>query len=139
MLLSPGIRDWLMAELRFPIMATIAPNGLPSQSAVWFDLDEQGEDTILLNTRVGRSKDRHLRRDPRLSLCFADRYTYVTVEGRAELDDDRGRALAHIQQLARRYGGDPATYEGQQRVMIRMHVERIHRYGTAVREAEARS
>jgi hypothetical protein len=30
--------------------------------------------------------------------------------------------------LARRYGGDPARYEGQERVIIRMRVEKVIRH-----------
>ena len=79
--LDAATRDWLIAELRFPVMATIRSDGMPSQSVVWFDLDPDGTDTILMNTRAGRLKHRHLRRDPRVSLCFEDGNDYVTVRG----------------------------------------------------------
>ena len=137
MTLPPEVRDWIMAELRYPVLATIGPSGFPSQSVVWFDLDPDKPDTIVMNTRVGRRKDRHLRRDPRASLCFADGYDYVTLEGRVELDDDVVRALADIQAIARRYGSDPARFDGQERVTIRLRVERINRHSDVIRKAEA--
>ncbi|PZR63873.1 MAG: PPOX class F420-dependent oxidoreductase [Chloroflexi bacterium] len=124
--LSLEIRSWLMAELRFPVMATIASDGMPSQSVIWFDL--AAGDVVLMNTRVGRIKERHLRRDPRVSLCFEQENDYVTLAGRAELIDDPERGLRDIQALARRYGDDPAAFEGQHRVTILMHVERATRH-----------
>jgi len=126
--LSDELRGWLMAELRYPVLAVLTDEGAPSQSVMWFDLDPDRPDTILMNTKVGRAKDRYLRRDPRVSLCFEDALTWVALRGRVELDDDRERALADIQALARRYGDDPAEFDGQQRVTIRMQVEKVIRH-----------
>ncbi len=137
MTLPPELRAWLTAELRFPVLATIAGDGMPSQSVMWFDLDIERDDTVVLNTRISRRKDRHLRRDPRASLCFSAGYDYVTLEGTVELDDDRDRALADIKALARRYGSNPAAFDGQERVTIRLRVERIHGHSDVVRKAEA--
>lgn len=139
MLLPPEIRDWLLAERRFPVLATIAPDGTPSQSTMWFDLDRDRGDTVVMNTRVGRRKERHLRRDPRASVCFNDGYDYVTLEGAVELDDDRERSMADIRAIARRYASDPAKFDGQERVTIRLRVERIHRHSDVARKAEALS
>ena len=124
--LSPEIRAWLLAELRFPVFATIASNGMPSQSVMWFDLDPERDDTIVMNTRVGRRKERHLRRDNRASLIFPEGYFSRSFEGRVDLDDDRVRSLEVIQALARRYGSDPARFEGQERVTLRLRIERSH-------------
>ncbi len=126
--LSDELREWLMAELRYPVLAVLTDDGAPSQSVMWFDLDPDRHDTILMNTKVGRAKDRYLRRDPRVSLCFDEALTWVALRGRVELDDDRERALADIQALARRYGDDPAEFNGQQRVTIRMLVDKVIRH-----------
>ena len=126
--LSDELRDWLMADLRYPVLAVLTDEGAPSQSVMWFDLDPDRPDTILMNTKVGRAKDRYLRRDPRVSLCFEDALIWVALRGRVELDDDRERALADIQALAQRYGDDPADFDGQQRVTIRMLVEKVIRH-----------
>ena len=127
-LLSDELRDWLTAELRFPVLAVNTPDGAPSQSVMWFELDADQPDTILMNTKVGRAKDRYLRRDSRVSLCFEEALTWVALRGRVELDDDRERALADIQRLAVRYGDDPSEFEGQSRVTIRMRVEKVIRH-----------
>jgi len=126
--LTDDLRAWLMRTLRFPVLAVLTGDGAPNQSVMWFDLDPQQADTILMNTKVGRAKERFLRRDPRVSLCFEDELTWVALQGSVELDDDRDRSLADIHDLARRYGSNPAEFEGQQRATIRMRVEKVIRH-----------
>jgi PPOX class probable F420-dependent enzyme len=126
--ITPEVRQWLMKELRFPVMATIGKDGIPSQSVIWFTLDPDRDDVVLLNTLAGRVKDRHLRRDPRVSLCFEDGTDYVTIEGRAELDDDHEKALANIWAMARRYGQGVGSFAMGDRVDITVHVERVIRH-----------
>jgi PPOX class probable F420-dependent enzyme len=126
--LSDELRTWLMAQLRYPVLAVLTDEGAPSQSVMWFDLDPDEPDTILMNTKMGRAKERYLRRDPRVSVCFEEALTWVALRGRAELDDDRDRALAGIQALAVRYGDDPHDFDGQQRVTIRIRVEKVIRH-----------
>jgi PPOX class probable F420-dependent enzyme len=126
--LADDLREWLMATLRYPVLSVIAEDGSPSQSVMWFDLDPGEPDTILLNTKRGRAKERWLRRDPRVSLCFEDGYRWAAFKGRVTLDDDAARGMELIQSLARRYGADPARYEGQERVTIRLQVEKVVRH-----------
>jgi PPOX class probable F420-dependent enzyme len=126
--ITPEIRAWLMQELRFPVMATIGKDGMPSQSVIRFDLDPDRDDVVLLNTLAGRVKDRHLRRDPRVSLCFEDGTDYVTIEGRAELSDDHEKALANIWAMAHRYGQGEGSFAMGDRVDITVHVERVIRH-----------
>lgn len=126
--ITPDTREWLMGELRFPVMATIGSDSMPSLSVIWFDFDGDSDDVVLLNTKAGRLKERHLRRDNRLSLCFEQDNDYVTLEGHAELIDDRARSLEDIKNLARRYGDDPEEFNGQHRVTILMRVERVIRH-----------
>lgn len=126
--ITPEIRSWLMQELRFPVIGTIGKDGMPSLSVIWFDLDPDRDDVVLLNTLAGRVKDRHLRRDPRISLCFEDGTDYVTIEGRAELFDDREKALANIWAMAHRYGQGEGSFAMGDRVDIVVHVERVIRH-----------
>lgn len=126
--MTDELRDWLLAALRYPVFACLTTDGSPSQSVMWFDLDADQRDTILMNTKVGRAKDRYLRRDTRVSLCFEDGLNWVALRGRVELDDDRERALDDIKRLAVRYGDDPAAFDGQARVTIRMRVEKVIRH-----------
>ena len=126
--ITPEIREWLLKELRFPVMATIGKSGIPSLSVIWFDLDPERDDVVLLNTLAGRVKDRHLRRDPRVSLCFEEGTDYVTIEGRAELFDDHEKALDNIWAMARRYGQGEGSFAMGDRVDIVIHVERVIRH-----------
>jgi PPOX class probable F420-dependent enzyme len=126
--LTDDLRDWLTRKLRFPVFAVLTPDGSPNQSVMWFDIDPDDPDTILMNTKVGRAKERYLRRDPRVSLCFEDQLTWVALQGRVELDEDRERSLGDIVALAQRYGETGEAFAGQQRVTIRMRVEKVIRH-----------
>jgi PPOX class probable F420-dependent enzyme len=126
--LTDDLRAWLMAELRFPVLAVLTGDGAPNQSVMWFDLDPEQPDTILMNTKVGRAKERFLRRDPRISLCFEEELTWAALQGVAVLDDDREASMADILALARRYGSSGKEFDGQQRVTIRMRVQKVIRH-----------
>ncbi len=128
MQLPENVRAFLK-EPRFGVLATTRRDGMPQQSVVWYDLDG---DEILMNTAVGRAKNSNLRRDARASLCVADEYRYVTLEGTVELDDDQTTAQADIRRLAIRYRGEEkgnqqanSVYAKQQRVTVRLKVENI--------------
>jgi PPOX class probable F420-dependent enzyme len=126
--LTDDLRDWLMAKLRFPVLAVLTPDGSPNQSVMWFDLDPERPDTILMNTKVGRAKERFLRNDPRVSLCFEDELTWVALQGSVELDEDREASMRDILALADRYGSSGREFAGQQRVTFRMRVEKVIRH-----------
>ena len=126
--LTDDLREWLLAELRHPVLAVNSEDGPPSQSVMWFDLDPDRPDVIVMNTMVRRLKYRQLQADPRVSLLFEDGLTWVAMRGTVELDADFDRALAGIQELAVRYGRDPERYAGQERVIIRMRVEKVIRH-----------
>jgi len=127
-ILTDDLREWLMAQLRFPVLAVVTPDGAPNQSVMWFDLDPDRADTILMNTMTRRAKYRWLLREPRVSLCFEDELFWVALQGPVEMDADEERALADIKALARRYGSDPEVFNGQQRVTLRMRVEKVVRH-----------
>ena len=126
--LTPELREWLTAEVRYPVLAIVTPSGAPNQSVMWFDLDPKRTDTILMNTRVGRAKERWLRDDPRVSLLFEEGLVWYAMQGSIEFDDDRERALADIKALARRYGSDPERFNGQERVTLRLRVDKVVRH-----------
>jgi PPOX class probable F420-dependent enzyme len=117
-----------MAELRYPVLAVVTGDGAPNQSVMWFDLDPERPDTILMNTMTRRAKYRWLLHEPRVSLCFEDELFWVALQGPVELDADVHRALADIKALARRYHSDPEAFNGQQRVTLRMRVEKVIRH-----------
>jgi PPOX class probable F420-dependent enzyme len=126
--LSEELRAWLVAGLRYPVLALNSDDGPPSQSVMWFDLDPRDPNVILMNTKVQRLKYRQLQDDPRASLLFEDGETWLAMRGTVELDATVGPALDHIKALARRYGSDPDRFDGQLRVIIRMRVEKVIRH-----------
>lgn len=123
--LTDELRAWLMAELRYAVLAVNSADGPPAQSVMWFDLDADDPDVIVMNTMVRRLKYRQLQADPRVSLLLEDGLTWVAMRGSVELDADHERGLEGIFSLARRYGADPQVYAGQERVVIRMRVEKV--------------
>ena len=81
--LSDDLRAWLMSELRYPLLAVNSADGPPSQSVMWFDLDPDDPDVILMNTMVRRLKYRQLTDDPRVSVLFEAGLKWVAMRGTA--------------------------------------------------------
>jgi len=126
--LDDKVREFL-EERRFAVLATINDDGTPQQSTMWYEL--QG-DRIMMNTAVGRIKEKNLKRDPRISLCIEDEYDYVAMRGVIELDYDHDRSQADIKALAVRYEGEEDgermarnTFRKQARVTIYMTIEKV--------------
>ena len=126
--LNPELREWVLAELRYAVLAINTGDGAPSQSVMWFDLDPDEPDVILMNTKVERLKYRQLQRDPRVSVLFENGLDWTALRGTVTLDATYQPALEHIQALARRYGSDPTRFEGQDRVIIRLKVDKVIRH-----------
>lgn len=128
---SNAARAFLAAP-HFAIVATVNPDGLPQQTVLWYEV--RG-DTIMLNTARGRIKESNLRRDPRISICIANGYRFVTITGRAELNEDQETAHADIIGLAVRYHGrekgerQAPGFRKQHRITINVPIEHIYEYG----------
>lgn len=74
---------------------------------IWFVVGEDG--TLVFNTGADTVKGRALRRDPRVSVCVDDDgppYSYVRVDGLAEITEDVDAMLPWSTAIARRYMGD---------------------------------
>lgn len=122
----PDLAKKLLDTDTFVTLTTLRRDGSPHSTVMWADRD--GDD-ILFATVIGRLKEKHLRRDPRVSVSFfdpGDPYNYVTVDGTATLAVDGGAEL--IQQLSWKYRGERYTAdEGTEnvRVVVRVTPERI--------------
>jgi PPOX class probable F420-dependent enzyme len=60
-------------------LATVNPDGSPQVTPVWVD---ENDGYVLVNTAVGRLKERNTRQDPRVALAvpdWEDPYTYVEI------------------------------------------------------------
>lgn len=98
-MLTDQIRT-ILDQTYFGVLATINKDGTPQQTVMWYELIG---DRIMMNTEAGRLKESNIQRDPRVSICIEDQYNYITLAGRASLDDDPERSQADIARLARRY------------------------------------
>ena len=128
--LSDAARRFL-EERRFAVLATINPDGTPQQTVMWYEL--RG-DHIVMNTAVGRWKERTVRRDPRVSVCVEDGYRFVAISGRVTLDEDHGTTQRDIYSLARRYNpdfkdGDYPVFATQKRVTLRISIDKVTAHG----------
>jgi PPOX class probable F420-dependent enzyme len=126
--LSDDVRTFLQ-EPRFAVLATINKDGTPQLTTMWYLLEG---DTIVMNTKVGRTKERNMRRDPRISVCFEDGYSYLTISGTVEMIDDQKIAQNDIYRLAVRYDGEEAAkrqmeeeFSKETRVTLYLKCERI--------------
>jgi PPOX class probable F420-dependent enzyme len=129
--LSENARAFLN-EKRFAVLATLNQDGTAQQTTMWYLLDG---DTIVMNTKAGRLKERNLRREPRISICVEDGYSYVTISGTVELIDDPEIAQRDIHRLATRYHGEEQAakqvaeqFSKEQRVTLHLKCDRVHEY-----------
>lgn len=77
---------------------------IPQVTPVWVEYD--GE-YILINSGVGRKKDRSVRQNPRVALSVQDpdnAYRYVGIQGKVVEITTEGGA-EHIHKLSRKYNG----------------------------------
>lgn len=130
--ISHAVREYLQAP-RFAVLATINADGSVQQTVMWYLLD--GDD-IVLNTTNSRRKTANLRRDPRVSICVPDGYHFVTLKGRATLNDDPNVAQPDMLRMAVRYLGEEQgkrqtdeVYSKQARVTIRVPIQHVLAYG----------
>jgi PPOX class probable F420-dependent enzyme len=88
---------------------------------------------VVFNTAQGRLKPKNLRRDPRIIISAQDRndpQSYMVFHGKASVTETG--ADDHIDKLAKRFlGADkyPFRRPGEQRLVVRVKVDRIGGYG----------
>jgi len=117
----------LLDEATFVTLTTLRADGTPHSTVMWADHD--GDD-IVFATVVGRLKEKHIRRDPRVSVSLfdpANPYAYTTINGTATLDETGGKDL--IQRLSHKYRGEPYTWDegtGNVRVVVRVTPDHVY-------------
>jgi PPOX class probable F420-dependent enzyme len=124
-------RELLEEPLIFATLATLEADGSPLQAVVWYTL---GDETILVNSKVGRRWPSNLLRDPRFSFVVGQAYEWVGVRGVAEALFDPAQAQADIAAMARRYhAADPEKaerliregFERQERISFLLHPQAV--------------
>lgn len=119
----------LFEKRAFAHLATIMKDGSPQVTPVWIDYDGT---YILVNSALGRVKDRNMRRDSRVAIEIMDPddpYRYFQVQGRVvEITEDG--AADHIDKMAYKYLGKeryPNRRPGEVRVLYKVLPEKILR------------
>jgi len=88
----------------FAYLATLMKDGSPQLTPIWFNTDET---FILINSAIGRIKDRNMRREPRVAVVITDPknpYRYIQIRGKIVEITTNG-AGGHIDALAKKYTG----------------------------------
>jgi len=96
----------LLTRPLLAVLSTLMPDGSPQASPLWFDFDGT---YIRVNSARGRTKDRNMRRDPRVALVIVDDanpYRYVQIRGKVVKIIEGAIARKHINTLSRRYTGE---------------------------------
>jgi PPOX class probable F420-dependent enzyme len=118
----------LFSKPVFGFLTTLMPDGSPQTQPVWVDY-EKGR--VIVNSALGRQKDKNMRRDPRVAITLMDPdnpYRYMEIRGKvAEITQDG--ATAHIDKMAKKYLGKdkyPFAQPGEQRVLYKIEPVKIH-------------
>ncbi len=95
-------------------LATVRQDGRPHVAPIWFDLDG---DALVFTTWHETVKAVNLQRDPRLSICVDDEappFSFMIIEGTAEISDDPDALAYWATRIAGRYmGADQAEAYGR--------------------------
>ncbi|MFI1432259.1 PPOX class F420-dependent oxidoreductase [Streptomyces lydicus] len=92
-------------------LATVRADGGPHVAPVWFLLDG---DQLVFNTGAETVKGRNLARDGRVALCVDDErppFSFVVVQGTAEVSDDLPEVRHWATRIAARYMGEDRAEE----------------------------
>ncbi|MFI0150398.1 PPOX class F420-dependent oxidoreductase [Streptomyces lydicus] len=92
-------------------LATVRADGGPHVAPVWFLLDG---DQLVFNTGAETVKGRNLARDGRVALCVDDErppFSFVVVQGTAEISDELPEVRHWATRIAARYMGEDRAEE----------------------------
>jgi PPOX class probable F420-dependent enzyme len=112
----------LFQKRAFASLATLMPDGGPQVTPVWIDFDGTH---VIVNSAMGRVKDRNMRARPRVSVMISDPenpYRYLEIRGKVVEITEAG-ADAHINKMAKKYLGVdkyPFGQPGEVRVLYRI-------------------
>jgi PPOX class probable F420-dependent enzyme len=124
-------QDWLRGK-HFWHLVTLGPDGVPQSTPVWGSTDGT---YVLVNTAIGRAKDRNMRRDGRVALSATNPenpYEAVEIRGKV-VDIVEGQAAEDdIDDLAEKYLGQrpyPYRTETEKRVIFKIEPTYVGGYG----------
>ncbi|MGW6687241.1 PPOX class F420-dependent oxidoreductase [Streptomyces sp. NPDC054961] len=98
-------RAFVSHSTRTGKLSTVRADGTPHIAPIWFVLDG---DSFVFNTGKDTVKGRNLARDGRVALCVDDDrppFSYVILQGRAEISEDLDDMLPWASRIGARYMG----------------------------------
>ncbi|MGI8758623.1 MAG: PPOX class F420-dependent oxidoreductase [Acidimicrobiales bacterium] len=107
--------SWSFLEwpVRPAVLSTVRADGRPHAAPIWYAVDDG---TIVFTTGASTVKGKNVSRDPRVTLCVQDDrspYSFVVVEGRADISDDGDDLRRWAARIGGRYmGADRAEEYG---------------------------
>ena len=124
---NPSIRS-LFENKNFAFVATSMKDGSPQITPTWVDVEDN---LILINTALGRLKQKNLKRDPRIAVSVADNnnpYEMVTVRGEVIEQVTGEAAEIHIDKMAKKYIDKdkyPGRSPGERRVLLKVKPTKV--------------
>ncbi|KPC59751.1 PPOX class F420-dependent oxidoreductase [Streptomyces chattanoogensis] len=104
-------RKFLSEGTRTGKLSTVRADGGPHIAPVWFLMDG---DELVFNTGKETVKGRNLARDNRVALCVDDErppFSFVVVQGSAEISEDLADVRHWATRIAARYMGEDRAEE----------------------------
>jgi PPOX class probable F420-dependent enzyme len=120
----PSAARELLDGKNFGFLATLMADGSPQVTPVWVDRED---DTVIVNTVRGRTKQRNMSRDSRVALAIVDwkrPYSWAQIRGRVVEQTDKN-ARRHIDKLAKKYLGRMYPWNDTKRTIVRIEPTRV--------------
>jgi PPOX class probable F420-dependent enzyme len=124
---DPSIRR-LFEGKNLVFIASLMKDGSPQVTPTWVDIEDG---TILVNTAVGRTKQKNISRDQRVALALVDQnnqYDMVTARGKVVEQIKGKEAEDHADKLAKKYLGIdkyPRRTPDEVRILLKIRPEKI--------------
>jgi PPOX class probable F420-dependent enzyme len=115
-----------LLESSVATFATIAPDGRPQLTEVWFLAED---DTVSVSINTSRQKLKNLQARPQcclLILDLANPMRYLEIRGDAEITPDSDYSFA--EKVGKKYGADLRAFDGpnDQRVVVRIVPQKVN-------------
>ena len=108
-------RAFLEEPVRPAMLATVRRDGRPHLAPIWIELDDDGR--VVFTTGADTVKGRAIRAAPQVAICVDDDqppFSYVLIEGTAEVSSDLEEMLVWATRIGGRYmGADRAEEFGR--------------------------
>lgn len=115
----------------FATVVTLMPDGSPHATIVWID---HNAENLIVNTSIGRRKEKNMRRDPRVAISIFDSqnpYNSISIKGKVARITEEG-ADAHIDKMSMKYLGKekyPYRSKEEKRVIVEIEPLQISYWG----------